>query len=475
MPNTFRRYVLTGAAAAALALPTAAFAQSNTPTPGPTEVPAASTTPLGLDYVALLDDAPSIEVGAEAVGELGDDVQATAFVFEAEAGDRVTISLNSDSFDTYLVLVDAEGNELDVDDDGGDGLNSQITGFEVPADGTYGVIATSFGGYRGTGSAQGEFTLRVGTFEIQRIEYSQRVEGELTDAALTQEYVFTGTAGDSVSIFMGSEDFDTYLFLYDANGSEIAFNDDGGGNLDSLIGPFMLPETGEYTIQANSFSRSATGSYFLTLDRVEMLAAEYGEPVEAAFEASDTVYISFEAQIGDIIDVVVDSEIDTTLALRDTFGFNVLTDEDSGRRFNPEISEYVINTAGTYTLVLTRAAGETGSGTAEVTIERGELPSLDEGVEQTINFTDAITTRSLNLTVEAGEAYTLTFSSDAGTSVSPSFDVRFGEFSSSYFSSSNVLSGSFTFLADETGTALITVNEYTFGGSTLTVQVTAAE
>jgi len=470
-----RRHLLTGAAAVALALPTAAFAQPTFSTTGQAEAIVRPAGMQDLDFIQLLADAPSIELGAEVVSELGGAVQAAAFVFEGAAGDRVTISLSSEGFDTYLVLVDAQGAELAVDDDGGAGLNSMITGFELPADGTYGVIATSFGGYRGTGTAEGEFTLSVAGFEVQRIEYSQRVEGELTAEALTQEYVFTGTAGDSVSIFMGSEEFDTFLFLYDAAGNEIASNDDGGGNLDSLIGPFMLPETGEYTIQANSFSRSATGFYFLTLDRVEMVEAVYGEPLEVVFAANDSVFITFAAELTDVVNVVVDAEIDTTLNLRDTFGFNIHTDEDSGSRFNPEISEYVINTAGAYTLVLTRAPGETRTGTAEVTIERGELLSLDEGVEQTVIFTEEVTTRSLNLTVEAGQAYTLTFASETAVAVSPSFDVRFGEFSSSYFSSSNVIDGSFTFIADGSGTALITINDYTFGGSALTVQVTAGE
>lgn len=460
----FRRVLLTGAAATMLALPmTAAFAQ--TATPVPTQPPAVEATPtlmvteapMGLDYEALLADATTLELGTEATGAISPEASAVGFTFEAEAGQRVSIALNSDDFDTYLVLVDSEGNVLDVDDDGGDSLNSLLTGYMLPTNGTYGVIATSFGGFRGTGTAEGEFALAVITFEVRRIEYTQRIEDELTADQTSIDYRFTGSAGDTISIFMGADTFDTYLFLYGPDGTELAYNDDGGGNLDSLIGPFTLPETGEYVIQANSFSRSATGEFFLTLDQTASVPIAFDETVEVSFEGNTRVYLPFEAEVGDIVNVMVDGDVDTSLALQDTFNYTIVTDEDSGRRFNPEITDYVVNTSGTYTLEISTS---TGGGTASVTLERGELPSLNEG-SQTLTFGQT-TTRVLSLDVEAGTTYTLSFTSGIGSPLSPSIDIRYGEFDGAYFSASNVNGGSVTFNPTTTGSALVTINEYSY-------------
>jgi hypothetical protein len=464
-----RSFFLIGAAAAALALPAAAFAQ--TATPMPTQPMNQVLPPTGFDYVALMADAPTIAIGETVTGELGGDVQATAFVFTGEAGQQITATLISDAFDCYLVLVDAEGNELDVDDDSAGSLDSRIAGFTLPADGTYGLIVTSFSGYRGSGTAQGEFTLSLETFEARTIEYGQRIEDALTMGATSLQYRFTGTAGDTVTIFMGSEEFDTYLYLYDRDGFELTYNDDGGGNLDSLIGPYQLPYTGEYIIEANSFSRSATGSFFLTLNRIEMIEIAYGDEVETTIRGTGELYFQFEAQMGDIVSVIVDADVDTSLTLRDPYGYSVLSDEDSGSRFNPEITNYLVNSAGTYSLVLTSVGGE--SGTVRLTLERGELPSLDDG-PQTVSFDEVMTTRSLTFTAEQGVEYTLTFQVQDGVA-SPSFELRIGEFGYSYYSANNVTGGSVSFVAETSGSAVITVNEYSYRNSHIVVSLTANE
>jgi hypothetical protein len=57
---------------------------------------------------------------------------------------------------------------------------------------------------------------------------------------------------------------DSYLVLYDANMQQIAFNDDGAGNLNSLIvWPVTAGQT--YYIRARALAIS-TGDYVLTID-----------------------------------------------------------------------------------------------------------------------------------------------------------------------------------------------------------------
>jgi len=462
-----RSVFLIGAAVVTLALPAAAFAQTATPMPTqPQVVPPTS----GFDYPALLEEAQTLEIGSSVTGELGGDVQALAYVFQGEAGQRITATLVSDAFDCFLVLVDADGSELDVDDDSAGSLDSRISGFSLPDDGTYGLIVTSFGGYRGSGTALGEFTLSLETFEARTIEYSQRIEDALTEGATSIQYRFTGSAGDTVTIFMGSEEFDTYLYLYDEDGFELQRNDDAGGNLDSLIGPYELPYTGEYVIEASSFGGSASGSFFMTLNRVETLNIAYGDEVETQISGDGQVYFQFEAQTGDVVSVIVDGDVDTSLALLDSYNYTVLTDEDSGSRFNPEITDYLVSTGGTYSLMLTSVRGD--GGTVRLTLERGELLSLDDGA-QTLSFSSNVTTRSVSFTAEAGVEYTLNFEVLSGTA-SPNFDVRVGEFGYSYFSTSNVTRGSVSFMVEEGGRGLVTINEYSYTDVRIEISLTTS-
>ncbi len=76
------------------------------------------------------------------------------FEFTARARARVTIELESGTFDTYLIL---EGPDRfrEVDDDGGDGRDSRIE-TELPVTGVYTVIVTSYGD-----GATGRYELRV--------------------------------------------------------------------------------------------------------------------------------------------------------------------------------------------------------------------------------------------------------------------------------------------------------------------------
>ena len=100
--------------------------------------------------------------------------------------------------------------------------------------------------------------------------YGQTITGELTADAPTQSYTFRGAAGDSIYIKLTAEDFDCYVSLLDETGSEITYDDDSGGDHDSLIDGFVLPADGVYTIVVLSFDYRnsgtvVTGDYSLTL------------------------------------------------------------------------------------------------------------------------------------------------------------------------------------------------------------------
>ncbi len=70
------------------------------------------------------------------------------YEFEGEAGESITIMLNSDYFDARLFFSNPDGSNLASDDDGGGGSNSLVSVI-LPETGTYRIFVTSF--FEGTG------------------------------------------------------------------------------------------------------------------------------------------------------------------------------------------------------------------------------------------------------------------------------------------------------------------------------------
>jgi serine protease Do len=63
-----------------------------------------------------------------------------------------------------------------------------------------------------------------------------------------------------------TSELDPFLRVLDANGNEVATDDDGGGGLNSRINRFF--PAGTYRIEATSFGDGETGSYVLSLIRL---------------------------------------------------------------------------------------------------------------------------------------------------------------------------------------------------------------
>jgi hypothetical protein len=107
------------------------------------------------------------------------------------------------------------------------------------------------------------------------IAYGQSVDGSTANGG-TENWSFTGSAGDLVVISMTSTEFDTYLELRDPDGQVIIADDDGGQELNSRI-IRTLQANGSYTITAGGFG-DERGTYTLTLAN----EAAFGESVQSA-------------------------------------------------------------------------------------------------------------------------------------------------------------------------------------------------
>ena len=72
-----------------------------------------------------------------------DDTFYDSYTFQARRGDHLTITMESNSIDPYLLLFDAAGNKIAWNDDFGSGTNAKIR-TSISTSGTYRVVANSY-------------------------------------------------------------------------------------------------------------------------------------------------------------------------------------------------------------------------------------------------------------------------------------------------------------------------------------------
>jgi hypothetical protein len=342
-----------------------------------------------------------IRVGGSVDGEIterdavseDDDGHYDAYVFRAQAGQRVAISLNSDDFDPIVRVGQIEGGSFiesaSNDDGAGMGLNSYLV-FTAPRAGEYVIHAAPLGA-DGTGA----YTLKVDEAPpppaATPIEIGGKAEGELSDSdgvndsgAKADAYSFTAVAGQRIEATANSDDFDAYLQLFDAAGESVAEDDDGGdkGTNSRLV--TTLKDGGEYTLQVRAVgSENTTGAYTLALAE----AAPEPVPVALPFETLTQGEIesdgardddgraydayTFTGEAGTRVQVVMRSgDFDTYLQISKAGdAFDALGTDDDGlgegtdSRLNyilPETGEYVIRASplgedekGLYSIELT--------------------------------------------------------------------------------------------------------------------------
>lgn len=238
-----------------------------------------------------------------------------AWGFQCSAGQAFQLDILS-TWDNYAYVFDPAGRLAARDDDGGDaGLNARIN-HTCQSSGVYRLIVSTFV----ASTTPGQYTLQVqvpsqqvamqpqpipmqpqpitqpqaqpgqtmpapvtmGTMPITgrvpdpgsrgTIEFGQNVQGRLetgdeqmNDGTWADVWLFTGRAGQTVTIELRSEEFDTYLQLLDAEGNRIAEDDDSLGDLDSRI-VVRLPSSGSFSIVVNNFSDDRrSGVYILSL------------------------------------------------------------------------------------------------------------------------------------------------------------------------------------------------------------------
>ena len=310
------------------------------------------------------------------------------------------------------------------DDGDGKGLNSYLV-FTAPQAGEYLIQTTSV-----SGDSEGDYrlTLEQGppAPEARTIAIGEEVSGRLSEDSPKSDsgssadlYRFTGRAGQRVAISLKADDFDSYLELFDVNHNSLATDDDSGGELNARL-TFVLPEDGDYLIEARGFS-DATGSYDLKIEEVAPppppTALSFGETVQGdlkeggATDDQGRLYdgYAFTGAEGQRVQAIMRSgDFDALLQVAKAGEeFEELASDDDGLRQGtdarltftlPEDGDYVLRALpysssgkGLYSLEFADRGPEPGPGSLLVgSTARGSLSEADAMNDDGVSF-DAYT------------------------------------------------------------------------------------
>lgn len=129
---------------------------------------------------------------------------------------------------------------------------------------------------------------------------SDWVEIDLTSGN-TYEITLDGTGSNALS--------DPYLTIYDANGRQVTFNDDGGPGLNSRL-TFTATSTSRYYIEAGSYNDNYAGSYTVAVTEADPL--DFWSTDEIAEQLTDG-YWQFNGQSRRAFDVAPGGELTVNL------------------------------------------------------------------------------------------------------------------------------------------------------------------
>jgi len=235
----------------------------------------------------------SLALGSSARERLTDgDAQADdgsyfdCYAFNINGRRSIVARMESDDFDAFLSLYRGgrcEGEPLETDDDGGGDTDAELTA-TLGAPGAYSLRANSLssgetGAYavtlRDAGSAPPQAVRPNRSPAVTPISIGQSLQGSLSegdavagDDSLYDCYSFSLRQGQSATIRMSSNEFDTYLSVFPGGtceGEEIESDDDGADDGTNSLLTLSNPGAGTYSVRANSLGEGETGDYVLQL------------------------------------------------------------------------------------------------------------------------------------------------------------------------------------------------------------------
>jgi hypothetical protein len=204
--------------------------------------------------------------------------------FSAEAGTTLLAEIVSGGLDSLIVVADATGTVLAVDDDGGVGLLSRIV-LPIPADGDYFFGVTTFpdGDFTGDGSTGGRYVMSLETIDGILLNLGDDTSQEVT---LPFSFPFQGSSHGSVfvnsngNLTFGSGDSD-----FSESVSELLADQPRIAPLWDDLSP---NQGGTITVEQDATS------WTVTFDGVPEFLSTVGNTFSVTLDASGAVAISYD-------------------------------------------------------------------------------------------------------------------------------------------------------------------------------------
>jgi len=209
-----------------------------------------------------------------------------AYSFDGEAGQAMTIDLESEDFDTVLLLRGPDGEILTSNDDFGRNFNSRIV-IELPETGTYSAVATSF-------SNQG------GNYQIEvrpASEYEQ-VFSRAFDLMVSEDFTQAAEAF-TAAIALDDTDPNAYLGRAEANVNEaLVFSEVDINGLQDLPEDVIEAVTADYLRAADLFEQQGDSETAFSLREQTQLFTGEPEPAPAESTPAEPVPSGAESDGG---------------------------------------------------------------------------------------------------------------------------------------------------------------------------------
>lgn len=363
------------------------------------------------DFPNSVVDASPLVLDEDGSASVRGDIE-TAFdvdVFRVDIPDDGVLTIQQTGvegiLDPFLFVLDENGFERDFNDDFGGSLNSQID-LPVQAGETVFIEAAAFSS--STGLYDLQITLGDGATGVPGDDFPNFIgnatpltldaDGNATlsgviERAFDVDVVSVVAQRDGIlTIRQGSPDgfLDPFLTVFDANGSELAQNDDSGSSLDSEL---SLPVTAGQTIfiESGAFSDS-TGSYILTVLSGDPIVDDFGNSDAAAttltlgpddavqqfgsievFGDRDVFAVEFPADGTVSVAVTADDDffLDSLVRIRNASGDQIAFDDDGGLGLN-SLARVPVSAGDTIFIdVGTFADASTGTYSLDVMLDQG--------------------------------------------------------------------------------------------------------
>lgn len=384
-------------------------------------------------------------IGQDFSGTISEEGGSAEFTVSLEAGQLVTLTTYSDeNYDTVLRLLGADGKPLAENDDMPSGsLQSQII-FMPSESGDYTASVSGYGGATGSFELNVTAGLDVGlSGDATRISEDQLTLGRGNDHRIPVDL-----AADDILVattYAISDELDTTLTLYAADGEVLAVNDDmEPGVLNSQI-IFQASEDMRVEIQPGTFNNTGSGDIVLSLAtdphatvpfdfstiEGELIEAHTGQidnrtqtiayPIELA--AGQTVYAVAETTSGDL---------DTVLRLLDPEGNPVALNDDRGDGSLNSAVAHTARESGTYTVSMERYRSGDSSGDFQLQIldvDRSVVQVLQDLLDRVVTLTGEtriITTEDfvVHYTLEGVDASSEEYAIQVGDALQEILDIQ---------------------------------------------------